>query len=369
MTVAAWMVAAVVGLLTAHAGVNARWLRRPPAQLSPVDIDVAVLVPVRDEADRIGLCLRGLRAQRGAGGLAILVGDDGSTDGTAAVVRAVAGGDPRVRLLTVPAPPPGWLGKPHACHQLAAATTAPVLIFVDADVVLAPDAIAATLALLAGVDLVSPYPRVRADGAQRLVQPLLQWSWLTFLPLPAMERSARPALAAAGGQLLAVRREAYERAGGHAAVRAEILDDIALARAVKRSGGRIALADGAGIATCQMYRSWAELVAGYTKSLWAAFGSPRGAVGAGLLLGALYVLPPMLAIAGAVAGRPGLAAAGLAGYVFGVLGRVVAARASRTRIWPDVLAHPVSIVLFGWLLTRSLYRRRRGELSWKGRPV
>ena len=90
----------------------------------------------------------------------------------------------------------------------------------DADVVLAPEAVAATVALLAdtGLDLVSPYPRQDAPGATRLVQPLLQWSWLTFLPLRLAERSARPSLSAANGQLLAVTRAAYDRAGGHAAV-------------------------------------------------------------------------------------------------------------------------------------------------------
>lgn len=369
MTVAGWAVVVVVGLLTAHAAVNARLLRRPPARPSPVDTAVAVLLPVRDEADRVGPCLRALLAQRGVDGLAILVGDDGSTDGTAAAVRAVAAGDPRVRLLNVAALPPGWLGKPHACQQLAAATTAPVLVFLDADVRLAPDAIAATLALLDGFDLVSPYPRIPASGAQRLVQPLLQWSWLTFLPLRAMERSARPALAAAAGQLLAVRRDAYWHAGGHAAVRGQVLDDIGLARAVKRSGGRIALADGSTIASCRMYRSWAELVAGYTKSLWAAFGSPAGAIATVLGLGAFYALPPVLAVAGLVTDRAGLARAGLAGYALGVLGRAVAGRVSANRVWPDALAHPVSIVLFGWLVVRSLRRRRRGRLRWKGRPV
>ena len=117
-----------------------------------------------------------------------------------------------------------------------------------------------------GFDLVSPYPRIVAVGAgERLVQPLLQWSWLTFLPLRAMERSRRPALAAAGGQFLVVTRAGYERAGGHAAVRDRVLEDIELARAVKRSGGRVALADGSRIASCRMYESWRDLASGYTK--------------------------------------------------------------------------------------------------------
>lgn len=210
----------VVVALTAHTLVNAgRWLRRPADRPVQTDERVSVLLPLRDEADRVTPCLRALLAQRGVPGLRIVVLDDGSTDGTAEVVRAVVGDDPRVTLLTGVAPPPGWLGKPHACWQLASRveTSADALVFVDADVVLAPYAVAAAVTELraAEAELLSPYPKivVRTVG-DRLVQPLLQWLWLTFLPLRAMERSRRPSLAAAGGQFLVVDRAGYLRAGG-----------------------------------------------------------------------------------------------------------------------------------------------------------
>jgi hypothetical protein len=341
-----WVAAAVAWALAIHAVVNATLLRRPAPDPPPVDgVSVAVLLPVRDEADRAGPCLASLTGQRGVADLRILVLDDGSTDGTADVVRA-AGLTP----LTGAPLPPGWLGKPHACQQLADATDADILVFVDADVVLRPHAVAAAVSLLDGVDLVSPYPRI---VGQPLVQPLLQWSWLTFLPLRAMERSRRPSLAAAGGQLLAVRADAYRRAGGHRAVRDRVLEDVELARAVKRSGGRIALADGSALATCRMYASWRDLVDGYSKSLWASPGLP---VVAALLL-AIYVAP--------LAGSP---AAGLVAYLAGVTGRLASARATGG---PRVaaLAHPVSVVVFAWLVGRSYLRRRHGTLTWKGRPV
>ena len=341
--------------LTLHTVINARLLRRPPPDLSTVDESVAVLLPLRDEVHLVEPCLRALLAQRGVNDLEVVVLDDGSTDGTADLVRRV-GGD-RVRLLTGAPLPPGWLGKPHACHQLARATGADVLVFVDADVVPAPTAVAASVRLLDGFDLLTPYPRIIADGlGPRLVQPLLQWSWLTFLPLRAMERSPRPSLAAAGGQFLAVRAAAYRRAGGHEAVRDKVLEDVELARAVKRAGGRIALADGSALATCRMYGTWRELVEGYTKSLWASFGHPAGAFSVVVLLLLLYVVLPL---AGGWIG--------VAGYLVGVAGRVVTARATGARAWPDALGHPLSVVLFGWLVVRS-YRRRR-TVTWKGRRV
>ncbi|MEE6260604.1 glycosyltransferase [Plantactinospora sonchi] len=374
VTALAWTVAGIVGGLTAHAGLNAaRWLRRPPNRAT-VREPVAVLLPLRDEADRVTPCLRALLAQRGVPELEIVVLDDGSTDGTAQVVRAVAGDDPRVRLLSGAPPPAGWLGKPYACQQLAdrAGPAATALVFVDADVVLAPHAVAAAVATLrtASATLLSPYPRiVTGSAAERLVQPLLQWLWLTFLPLRAMERSARPSLAAAGGQFLVLDRAGYRRAGGHAAVRDRVLEDIELARAVKRAGGRIALADGSTLADCRMYRSWSELRDGYGKSLWAAFGPAAGATAVILLLLLLYAVPPVLAVVAAFGGARTAALGGLTGYLLGVAGRLVSARATGGRGWPDVLAHPVSVVLLGWLTVRSYHLRRRGRLSWRGRPV
>ncbi|WP_428964431.1 glycosyltransferase family 2 protein [Micromonospora fluostatini] len=371
------LLALVLGVagLTAHTWVNAtRWLRRPTDRPARVTEPVAALLPLRDEATRVTGCLRALLAQRGVPDLRIVVLDDGSTDGTAEVVRAVAGDDPRVTLLTGLTPPAGWLGKPHACHQLAtrADPAATVLVFVDADVVLAPDAVAAAVGELraARATLLSPYPRILVGSvADRLVQPLLQWLWLTFLPLRAMEGSPRPSLAAAGGQFLVLDRAGYAAAGGHAAVRDRVLEDIELARAVKRSGGRIALADGSRLAACRMYDDWPQLRDGYSKSLWATFGHPgAAAVVVGLLL-ALYTAPPLVAVGAALAGAPVVAATALAGYLLGVAGRVTTARATGGRWWPDALAHPVSVVVLGWLTLRSYHLRKRRRLSWRGRPI
>jgi hypothetical protein len=348
--------------LTAHTVVNASLLRRLTNDKS--DDKVAILLPLRNESDRVEPCLTSLLPQTGQ----IYVLDDGSTDETADLVRKI-GGD-RVHLHTGAPLPPGWLGKPHACRQLAdLATDADVLVFVDADVVLAEGAVASAVALMrrAEVTLLSPYPRIA--GAGRLVQPLLQWSWLTFLPLRAMERSPRPALAAAGGQWLVIDRAGYRKAGGHAAVRDDILEDIALARAIKRSGGRIALADGSRFATCEMYRSWRELTAGYAKSLWASFGTGPAAGAVVVLLLFLYASPPLTTAALLATGHGKPALVALAAYLLGVTGRVVTAHATGGRPWPDALLHPASIVVFAWLVARSFRLRHRGLLTWRGRPV
>lgn len=351
---------------TVHAAINVRLLRRPSTSPRATSTPVSVLVPARDEADAIAACLRAVLAQQRIARLEVVVLDDGSIDGTAHAARAVAPLDDRLRVLTGRPLPSGWLGKPHACAQLAAAADpgSGVLVFVDADVRLEPYAVAAAVGVLddARLDVVCPYPRQLAGTiAERLVQPLLQWSWLTFLPLRLAERSPRPSVTAGNGQFLVVRRDAYLQAGGHEAVRAEVLDDIALVRAVKSSGGRGGIVDGTRLATCRMYRGWPQLRDGYGKSLWSAFGSGPGAAAAVGVLFLAYIVPPVAAMRGS--------RFGLVGYLGGVAGRTVAARATGGTSWPDAFGHPASVAMLGWLTARSVRGRRRGALHWKGRPV
>jgi cellulose synthase/poly-beta-1,6-N-acetylglucosamine synthase-like glycosyltransferase len=331
--------------------VNRRQLRRPGATGIA---RVSVLIPARDEAGTIADCLGTLTGQEV---VEVLVLDDGSSDATAEIAQSCG-----ARVLPGTAPPPGWLGKPWACAQLAVAADprSDVLVFLDADVRVEPGAIALAVGLLGDLDMVSPHPRqVAVTVSERLVQPLLEWSILTFLPLRLSERSPRSSLAAANGQFLVVRRAAYERAGGH--VPDAVLDDLALLRAIKRSGGRGTVVDGSRLASCRMYSGWPELRDGYAKSLWSAFGSPGGAAGVLALLGVAYLAPPLAMLRGSRAGAVGYAAA--------VASRVVTARRTRGRALPDAFAHPVSIAVLGYLTVRSHVQHRRGTLRWKGRAL
>ncbi|SDS01077.1 Glycosyltransferase like family 2 [Nocardioides scoriae] len=351
--------------------VNLARLRVPapatvPGAATPAE-PLVVLLPVRDEVDVVEDCVDHLVAaiRRWPGPARLLVLDDGSTDGTAAALDVLAQRHDLVEVLLGSPPPPGWLGKPWACRQLALhAGDASVLAFVDADVRVAPDGLVASVALLraAGLDLVSPYPRQEAHtAAERLVQPLLQWSWLATLPLDVAERSARPSTAVGNGQLLVVDAGAYARCGGHGAVRGEVLEDLALVRSLKRAGGRGTVVDGTHVARCRMYDGWPDLRAGYGKSLWAAFGSPAGAAAAHGLLLTAYVVPAVAALGGS--------RTGLLGYAAGVAARAAVARRTGGRAWPDPLAHPVSVLALAGLTVDSFRGRRAGTLRWKGRPV
>jgi cellulose synthase/poly-beta-1,6-N-acetylglucosamine synthase-like glycosyltransferase len=353
-----------------HAMLNMLLLRRAPATPAPVRRPVTVVLPVRDEEKHVAGCLAALRAQEGVDDLRIVVVDDGSTDGTAAVVQRDV--DDRVRFVRAEPLPPGWLGKSWACQTGAAAARADgragddaVLVFVDADVRLFPDAIAGAVAVLDahGLDLVSPWPRPLAgSAAERLVQPLVPWLWATLLPLRPAERSRRPSLAAAIGQFLVVTGRGYRRSGGHAAVRTEVMEDLALLRAVKRAGGRGGPIDGSRLAACRMYDGWGALRDGYSKSLWASVGgSPAASLAAAAGLTTIWVVPPLAALRGS--------RAGMVGYLAGVAGRAVVAGRTGSPVWPDTAAHPASVVLLDVLVARSVLGHRRGTLTWRGRPL
>ena len=390
------------GVLTAHCILNHALLRRPrpPSAQHTLRPTVSVLIPARDEARRIVPTLRSALRQRGVSGEVIVL-DDRSTDDTAAIATRTAtdgaadndaaesdaadngaadngAADNKglsntldFHVMQGRTPPQGWLGKPHACAQLAAAATGEVLVFLDADVVLAPDALASAVDLLvdSDSDLLSPYPRqIVGTTAERLVQPLLQWSWLTFLPLRLAERLTSPMLTAGNGQFMVCRAAAYGAAGGHEAVAGSVLEDIELARRFKAAGMRVGMADGTDLATCRMYEGWDELRDGYGKSLWIAFGSPGGAVAVLALLAAVYVLPPVGMVIGLATRRWSLARTGAIGYALGVMGRAYSA--IRTGGRPaDAVAHPVSVVVLIGLTVRSFRHRRLGLLTWKGRAV
>lgn len=346
-------VALIAVAASAHSLWNLRRLRTAPTW-SDGRRSISVLLPLRNEVDRMGPCLQSLAALRGVH--EVLVLDDNSDDGTGAAAAAIL---PRV-IGSREEPPAGWLGKPYACQRLADAASGEILIFVDADVVLTPDAGMRAAALLDRVDAVCPYPRQIADGpVARLVQPLLQWSWLTFLPLDLVERTRHPMVTAGNGQLLVVTRQAYRAAGGHRSVRDKVLEDLELMRQIKRAGYRVGMADGTDLAVCRMYGSDADLIDGYGKSLHAAFGPGTAAV---LVL--VYLLPVAAAFSRDRATRRWA----LVGYAGAVAGR--AAVAHRTGGRPaDALAHPASVAALALLYLRSLVGRRRGSLTWRGRSV
>lgn len=354
--------------IAVHTAVNLNALRKPNVIAPPIAERVSVLIPARNEAGNILRAVSSVLTSRGVPDLEVIVLDDGSIDDTAAIVSTID--DPRVRLIPgTEEPPSGWLGKPWACKRLSLHASGSVLVFMDADVELSPDAIRASVGELRAHNfaMVSPYPlQIAESWLERLVQPIVTWSWCAFLPLEWSQRSTRPSLSAANGQFLVTDADAYQAINGHSAVADEVLEDIALMRALKSSGELTCTMDGSAIATCRMYASTDEVIDGYAKSLWAGFGGPAGSIGVNLFLFAAYVVPPVAAIS---ARSSRTRAMGTIGYAAGAASRAIVAHRTGARVWPDSAAHPASILAFSALSVISWSRHVRGTNSWKGRVL
>jgi chlorobactene glucosyltransferase len=338
---------------------------------------VAILVPARDEEANIEACLASLLAQEYPR-FEVWVYDDASTDRTgeiAARIAAASGG--KLRVVTGRAgPPPGWLGKANACHRLYAAmreqSSPDYVLFTDADVVLQPGALAHALAAASGLDagLLSIFPmQVTVSLAERLAVPLLlHWAVYTFLPLPAAHaRRSSPAFAAANGQFMLFRREAYEAFEGHEAVRSEILEDVALARATRRAGYGAMLADGGDLVRTRMYRGAVEVWNGYSKNAYAFFGySPFFLAVGVLVLAALYLAPIAFMLVGALSGDWLLFGLAAAQYMLAVGARLLLSVRFGYRPL-DALLHPVAVVYLIAIELNSMRWALTGKSAWKGR--
>ena len=355
--------------LAVHTWWNLRQLRTPDPGAPQVDDVVTVLVPARNEAEHVHETVTSLLEQDGIPNLEVVVLDDASTDATAAELDRIQ--DSRLRVIHGDdAPlPAGWLGKPWACQRLSEHANGSVIVFADADVHFERWALRAAINELreSGLALIAPYPSQQAvTWFERLVQPLVTWSWVATMPLRWAETSLRPSLSAANGQFLIFDATAYRAIGGHQAVAGDVIEDVALMRALKRSGFHTATVDGSHLAHCRMYDGTNAVIDGYAKSLWAAFNGPLGSIGANALLVWSGVVP-FAACVFAPDRRTKMI--GAAGYAAIVASRASVAMRTGERVVPDALGQPVSIAAFTMLNVISWWRHLRGTNTWKGRSV
>lgn len=275
-------------------------LQAAPADACPEGVSLTVVVPAYNEADNIADCVSALLASEApCARWTLLVVDDDSSDATANLARAAAQADPRFVLLQAGPRPPGerWVGKNWACHRACQGLDSDWLAFIDADVRVEPGALRAALAdaIGQGSDLLTLAPRLRSGClAEWLVQPIITSLLGLGFPIQRANDPADP-LAFAAGPFLLFRSQAYRAIGGHAAVAGEVVEDLALARAIKGQGFRLHYLLGLDWLTLRMYRDFASLWEGWTKN-W-LLGLDRDvpkALGAGALVVQLYAVPWLL---------------------------------------------------------------------------
>ncbi len=362
------IVALVFAVMTALLFLANLRLYRPAPPASNVRA-VSVLIPARNEERSIGPAVEAALASRGVE-VEVIVLDDHSKDGTAGVVRASASRDDRVRLEQAPPLPDGWCGKQHACHVLAGLASHDLLLFVDADVRLAPDGLARTVAFLeaSGADLVSGVPHQETGTfLEKLLIPLIHFVLLGFLPLRRMRNSTHPAYAAGCGQLFLARRHAYEQAGGHAAIRASLHDGVTLPRAFRHAGLRTDLFDATDAASCRMYRSAGEVWRGLAKNATEGLANPRVILFFTLLLLGGAVLPFVLLPLALVRGELAAVALTLTAVGLAWLPRLAGAIRFRQSLLGAIL-HPVGVLVLMAIQWCALIRSLLGRpAAWKGR--
>ncbi|MBO8200365.1 glycosyltransferase [Streptomyces smyrnaeus] len=348
-------------------------VRMPPSPADGAPADwpsVAVVVPARDEADVLPKTLPTLLAQDYPGHARILLVDDGSGDGTGALARELARDAPDGPPLTVLAPgepEPGWTGKLWAVrcgieHARSGTSEPEFLLLTDADIAHGPDSLRRLVrgALGQRLDLVSQMARLRVrTGWERLIVPAFVYFFAQLYPFRWVNRPGARTAAAAGGCVL-LRTRAAVRAGVPDSIRDAVIDDVALGRAVKRSGGRIWLGLADGVESVRPYAGLSPLWRMVSRSAYAQLrNNPLLLVGTVLGLLLVYAVPPVWACAGSpVAG---------AAWLVMTLSYVPMLRYYRQPLWPAVLL-PVTAALYLAMTVDSAVQHYRGRgAAWKGR--
>jgi chlorobactene glucosyltransferase len=342
---------------------NLACLRRIPVSTIASGPRLSIIVPARNEERAIERSVRSLLGQQWQD-LEVIVVNDRSTDATGAILEQLAVGDPRLKVVHGVEPEPGWLGKPWALQQGYQHSTGELLLFVDADIHYAPATAAALVARLekSGAAMISALPRFEMRGFwENALMPMLAMTVFSFIPTFLSNRSLRPWLGIGGGPGNLVRRSAYEEAGTHAALKDAIVDDVGLARLIRRAGHgtEVALADH--LVSLRMYHGFREVVDGFTKNAFSAAGRSYAITLASVVGTIVFHLLPFL---GAAAGEP----LWIATLIILTVTRLILFASLGYRIDAALFLHPVMTAAWSCIILRSMWVTGvRRQLMWRGR--
>ncbi len=344
---------AVANLLTRQ------WLSN--GRSSP-QVKVSILIPARNEAQNIGTLLQNIIDQDFPF-LEVLVYDDLSTDDTAMIVRSFHKKDGRIRLMQGRELPAGWLGKNHACHQLALAARGQYLLFLDADVRLEKSLLNNSLAHMQKhkLDLLSIFPQqIMKSLGEKISVPVMNWVLVSLLPLVLVRKSRMPAFAAANGQHMLFRGSVYRKYMFHKQFKHKAVEDIAIARFMKQKKLRIHTILSNGQIKCRMYGSLNDALQGFSKNVLAFFGNNIPVAMLIVLITTFGAIPVYLAFGGWVT---------LAYFAAALLLRLLVAFLSKQSLWQNAATAPLQQLIFCMMVIFAINKRRKRKNTWKGRII
>lgn len=333
---------------------------------------VSILVPVRNEEINIKACVLSLLQQEYQA-YEVLILDDHSTDQTRSILNDIGRSNPRLKILTGQPNPDGNLGKNWACTQLAQQSRGKILFFTDADTIHHPQTLATAVAAMNGAqaDLLTGYPKqLVSTWGERLLVPFFPWVVMSFFPLGLAYKIQSPIFTNAVGQMILIKREAYQHIGGHSGVSQSIVDDLALARTIHLSGLRWRVMHIADLISCRMYRSSREALEGFSKNLFAAFEFRLlPYLFSFTWLGMMFIEPLVVALLqkmGRINQAPVWAL--VTWLILSLLIWAIPYRSLGIPVWLAFM-FPATILSTGLTAVRSLWLSLTGNLTWKGRRI
>lgn len=366
----------VVYWLHSHSRIDIIVKPASPPQNAPL---ISICIPARNEEQNIRVCVESALMQDYPN-FEIIVLDDRSTDATPRILAELATLDSRLHPISGSDLPSGWVGKPHALHQASTSARGEWLCFVDADTFLSPQALSSCYvkAMEVQADLFTTLHRqIMGSFWEKAVMPIVVTALsVGFNPRKVNDPTYKDAIAS--GQFILIRREVYEKIGGHASVRDQIVEDQALAERVKWSGYRLALADGTALISTRMYTSLSSMWEGWTKNMYLGLrGQPvlmwLGVIGASLALMAALLLPIWLGLGLLwMINGGGLIALIVLTEALTLWGAILIARgwaASQMGISPLYsLSTPLGAGIFAAMMIASAWLTLSGKgVSWRGR--
>ena len=322
---------------------------------------ISVLIPARNEETNIDILLESLNKMKNKN-VEIIFFDDQSSDDTAQIVKEFSQKDDKIQLVQSANLPSGWLGKNHACYQLAQHAKGKYFLFIDADVKLHGNILADAVFYLEKykLGLLSVFPKqIQISIGEKLTVPLMNYILLTLLPLIFVRVSPFISHAAANGQFMLFEAETYKKLQPHCLFKESSVEDIAISRFYKKQRIKIACLTGEARIECRMYNSYTDALNGFSKNIFMFFGNMPVLAFLFWLCAAFSIIPLIIFDQKLV----------LVYLSVVVLIQFLYAITSKQNVLSTVLFFPIHLFYMLHIMIKGLITKKKKNYTWKGRNI